>query len=58
MGENAPFDMCAQQRLELACASAQFDQGFPCPHEETLHPWLSKIMHLGKTLIGQREYAG
>ena len=30
--------MCAERRLKLARASAQFDQSLRCPHEETLHP--------------------
>ena len=30
-------DMCTQQVLKSACASAQYDQSFRCPHEETLH---------------------
>ena len=33
-----PFDMWAQQRLKLACASAQSHQSIRCPHEETLYP--------------------
>ena len=30
-------DMCTQQILKSACVSAQYDQSFRCPHEETLH---------------------
>ena len=37
--ENIPSDMCAKRRLPLNCASAQC---ICCPHEETLHSWLSK----------------
>ena len=33
---------CAKRRLKSACASAQSDQSHRCPHEETMHPWLSK----------------
>ena len=40
---NISSDMCAQRRLKSACASTQSDQSLCCPHEETLHPWLSKI---------------
>ena len=40
--ENVPSDMCARQRLKLACASVQSDQSHRCPHEETFRPWLSK----------------
>ena len=43
--ENIPFDMCAQRILKSACASAQSDQSFRCPHKETLYPWLSKNAH-------------
>ena len=41
--------MCAQWRLKSACAFAQSDQSLRCPHDETLHPWLSK-MRKGKIL--------
>ena len=49
--------MCAQRRLKSACAFAQSDQSLRCPHEETLHPWLSK-MHTMKILIRLRKCAG
>ena len=35
--------MCGQRRHKSACASAQSDLSLHCLHEETLHPWLSKI---------------
>ena len=41
--ENVPSDMCAQRRLRSACASAQSALSLRCPHEATLHPWLSKM---------------
>ena len=34
--------MCSQQ-FKSTCASVQSDQILRCPHEETLHPWLSKM---------------
>ena len=34
--------MCAQRRLKLASASAQFHQSLRCLHEKALHLWLSK----------------
>ena len=34
------IDMCAQQRLSSAWASAQSNQSIRCPHEETLGPQL------------------
>ena len=55
--ENVPFDMCAERRFKLACASARSDQSLGCPHEETLHPWLSKTRS-EKILIRLRECAG
>ena len=54
--ENA-HDMCAQRRLRSACPSAQFDQSLRCPHEETLHPWLSKMRQV-KILNRLHECAG
>ena len=42
-GENVPSDMYAQRRLKSACSSAQSDQSLRCPHEETLHPWRTKL---------------
>ena len=41
--ENVPSDMCARRRFKSARGSAQSDQNLRCPHEETLHHWLSKI---------------
>ena len=41
--EKVPSYMWAQRRLKSACASAQSDQSLRCPHEETLHPYLSKM---------------
>ena len=32
--------MCAHRRLRSAWASAQSDQSFRCPHEESLDPYL------------------
>ena len=43
-------------KLKAACASSQSDQSLRCPHEETLHPWLSK-MCLGRIRIRLRECA-
>ena len=34
---------CAQRRLKSNCVSTQSFQSLHCPHEETLHPWLSKM---------------
>ena len=45
--------MCAKQRLNSACASAQSDRCLRGPHEETLHPWLSEMRPL-KILIRSR----
>ena len=41
--ENVPSDICARRRLKSACTSARSDRSFRCPHEESLHPWLSKM---------------
>ena len=54
--ENVSSDLCALQRFKSACASAQFDQSLFCPHEETLHPWLSKMRPV-KILIRLRKCA-
>ena len=54
MWGNVTSDVCAQRRLESACASAQSDQSLRCPHEELLHPWLIK-MHPVKILIRLRK---
>ena len=48
---------CAPNEDESACTSAQSYQSFRCPHEEILHPKLSK-MHPVKILIRLRECAG
>ena len=43
----------------LICAPAQSDQSPRCPHEETLHHWLSNIhVRPVKILISLRECAG
>ena len=52
-----PSDMCTQRRLRSACAFSQSDQSLHCPHEETLHPWQSK-MCLVKILIRLCKFAG
>ena len=54
---NVPSDIRAQRRFKSACASVQSDQSLRCPHEETLHPWLSKMRPV-KILIRLRECAG
>ena len=54
--ENVPSDMCVKRRYKSACASAQSDQSLHYPHEETLHPWLSKMCPV-KILIRLRECA-
>ena len=41
---NVPSDMCVQIRFKSACASALSDQSIRCPHDEPLHPWLSKVV--------------
>ena len=45
--QNQPNDMCAQRRLRSAWASAQSDQSFRCPHEESL----ATLQRTAKTLI-------
>ena len=50
-----PFEL--QREKVYGRTSAQFDQILRYPHEETLHPWLSKIC-LVKILIRLRECAG
>ena len=52
MLENVPSDMCAQRKPASACG--QSDQSICCPHEQTLHPWLSRM----RILIRQRECVG
>ena len=54
--ENVLFDMCAQRRLKSACASAQTDKSLRCSHDQTFHPWLSKMRPV-KILIRLRECA-
>ena len=54
--ENVPSDTCAQRRLKSDYACAQSDQSLCCPHEETLHPWRSKLCPV-KILIRLRERA-
>ena len=46
--------MCAQRRHKSACSFAQSDQSLRCPHEETLHTWLSQMRPV-KILISLRE---
>ena len=48
--EKVPSVMCAQRRLK----SAQSDQSLRWAHEETLHPWLSKMLTV-KILTRPRE---
>ena len=48
-----PSNMCAQRIFRSVCAFAQSDQSRRCPHQETLHSWLSK-MHPDKILIRLR----
>ena len=50
-------DLCAQQRLRSALASAQFDQSLCCPYEEALGPRLS-LERTAKTLIRLGECPG
>ena len=42
--------MCAQGRLRSSWASAQSDQSFRCPHEESVGPYLP-IERTSKTMI-------
>ena len=42
--------MCAQRRLRSAWESAQSDQSFRCPHEESLGPYLP-TERTSKTMI-------
>ena len=44
------FSHVCENELHSACASVQSDQSFHFSHEESLHPWQSK-MHLVKILI-------
>ena len=46
--QNQQNDMCAQQRLRSACASAQSDQSFCYPYEEASDHW-PPIERLAKT---------
>ena len=43
--------------VEYISHKVRSDQSPRCPHEETLHPWLSKARP-GKILIRLRERAG
>ena len=52
-----PSDMCAQRGLKSVYVSVHSLIIIGYPHEETLHPWLSK-MHPVKILIRLRECAG
>ena len=54
---NVPSVMCAKRRFKSACAFSQSGQSFRCPHDDSLHPWLSKIRPV-KILISLRECAG
>ena len=56
MSENVHSDMRAQW-LKSACTCMQSDQNLCCPHEETLHPWLSK-MHPVKIPIRLHKCTG
>ena len=51
--ENILSNICGKWRLRSACASAPSHQSLRCPHEETLHPWTSKIRQV-KILISLR----
>ena len=44
MWVKVPSDMYAQLRLKSTCASTQSDQSLHCPHVETLHAWISKML--------------
>ena len=48
--QNQQNGMCALRKLRSAWASAQFNQGLHCPHEESLGPYLP-IERTAKTLI-------
>ena len=48
--QNQQNDMCAQRRLRSAWPSAESDQSFRCPHDETLGPQLP-IERTAKTQI-------
>ena len=48
---------CEKRRHNSDCASAHSDQSFRCPHEESLHPWISKMRPV-KILIRLCECAG
>ena len=51
--QNQQNDLCAQQRLRSAWASAQSDQSFRCGHEETFGPLLPNE-RTAKTLMRHR----
>ena len=48
--------MRVQRRLRSDCACAQSDRSLRCPHEETLHPYISKMRPV-KILISLRIHA-
>ena len=56
MSEDVPSYMWDERRLKSTCACAQSDQSIRCPHEETLHSWLSKMRPV-TILIRMRENA-
>ena len=49
--------MCVQQKFKPACAFAQTEPSLRFMHEETLHPWPSKVRPV-KILIRLRKNAG
>ena len=55
--QNQQNGMCAQGSLRSAWASAQCDQSFRCPHEESLGPYLP-VEHTAKILIRLGRYPG
>ena len=48
--ENASSDI-SQRKLKSVIAFAQSGQNFHCPHDETLHPWISKMHPIPKTYL-------
>ena len=48
---------CAHRWLKSACASALSDESLRFPHEETFHPWLSRMRPVS-ILIKLRECEG
>ena len=49
--ENKTSDSCAQRTFKSACASALSDQSLRYPHEETLHPWLYKMLPVKMKIV-------